>query len=299
MTVARAATGAAQPRSEGAQERALGRRLRASCGIVELHETREHGVVVGATLDRERALARRRQHRVRRRATPTTSCSRPSRRMPAAASSAASYSPARDLPNPRVDVSPDRADLEIAAERPQLGGAAQAARPDDGAFREGPPASRRPARRGSRVRPRAASPRPRRHPRRPPSGRSFSECTARSISPSRSARSSSSVKSPLPPISGSGSPLACVRSPAVEITWVSHARSGQVPVSSPMTESVCARASAEARVPRMTAACRGGALTDRSGRRGRTGRARRRRPRPRSRRRLARARARSGRGAAA
>ena len=41
-----------------------------------------------------------------------------------------------DLPDPRVDVSPDRADLEVGPKRAQLGRAAQAARPDDGSFRQ-------------------------------------------------------------------------------------------------------------------------------------------------------------------
>ena len=41
-----------------------------------------------------------------------------------------------DLPDPRVDVPADRADLEVGSERAQLGGAAQAARPDDGSLRQ-------------------------------------------------------------------------------------------------------------------------------------------------------------------
>ena len=112
-------------------------------------------------------------------------------------------------------------------------------------------------------------------------------------------RSRSPVKSPLPPISGKR--LAARLRPVAGGS--DHARfAGEIRprplVSSPMTRSVWTRASVEARVPRMTAACRGGALTDRSGRRGRTGRAWRRRSRPRSRSRLARVRGRSGRGEA-
>ena len=142
-------------------------------------------------------------------------------------------------------------------ERAQLRAAAQAARPDDGPGGSSARARASRATTQSRTSSRALTA-PTTTPSESSVGRSLSECTARSITPSPSARSSSAVKRPLPPISGSGSPLACVRSPAVEITFVSQSRSGRAAVSSPMTDSVCTRASAEARVPRTTAAGRGG-----------------------------------------
>ena len=79
------------------------------------------------------------------------------------------------------------------------------------------------------------------------------------------------------------------------ITRVSQASSGHALVSSPMTRSGLDARERRGPGSENTAACRGGALTDRSGRRGRTGRAWRRRSRPRSRHRLARVRGRSGR----
>ena len=117
---------------------------------------------------------------------------------------------------------------------------------------------------------------------------------------SRSARSSSAVKRPFPPISGSGSPLACVRSPVVDDHRVSHSSVGPALRSGARRRaSVCARASDEARVPsvdrRRHAAGRSPVAAERRCRRDR---ARRRRPRPRRRRPHARARAPSDRGAA-
>ena len=113
-------------------------------------------------------------------------------------------------------------------------------------------------------------------------GRSFSEWTARSISPSRSACSSSAVKSPLPPIAGSGSPLACVRSPCVDDrARRQRERRAARPRGARRPAPVCARASARAPRADDTAAGGGGALTARAGRRGRRARAPRPRPRPR------------------
>ena len=134
-----------------------------------------------------------------------TSCSRPSRRMPAAASSAPSYSPAATFPI-RVSTFPrierisrsGRSALSWAARRRLLV-------PTTAPFARWASDWRSRATRQSRTSSRRVTA-PTTTPSASSVGRSFSECTARSISPSRSARSSSSVKSPLPPISGSGSP---------------------------------------------------------------------------------------------
>ena len=300
VAVARAATGAAQPpprRCAGTRARPSSRRGRPDRRAPrEARASRRRRLGTGsrALPGRARAASSRApsSHSV-------TSCSSPSRRMPAAASTAASYSPFRDLPDPRIDVSADRADLEIGPKRRELRRAAKAARPDDGACRAARPAMTPARRRGSRARPRAPC-----HGADDDAGRILRRQILQRVH-----REVDLAVAQRPLELGGEEPLAA------DLGQRLAARLGPVagrrdhaclaletratpPSADATTRSVCARASAEARVPRVTAACSGGALTDRSGRRGRTGRGRRRRPRPRRRCLLARARARSGRGGA-
>ncbi len=99
-----------------------------------------------------------------------------------------------------------------------------------------------------------ASSRPRTAPTHSPSGsstgRSLSECTAMSISRSRSALWMRSVKTPSPPISGSG--RSGMSSPRVSIVTISH--STPRTLRSAATFCACHRASREERVPRRSIA---------------------------------------------
>ena len=96
-----------------------------------------------------------------------------------------------NLPNPRIDVAADRAQIEIRPQRTELRYAAEAARARRPRRREALPSSS-PSRATRQSR---ASSRRQTAPTMTPAvssvGRSLSECTARSISPARSARSSS------------------------------------------------------------------------------------------------------------
>ena len=128
--------------------------------------------------------------------TSTISSSRPSRARPARASTIASHLPSRQPPEPRVDVAPRLHDLEVRPGRQELGAPAGTRRADARARAAAPrraDADARPARRSG---PLAAGTAASTSPSGRSDGTSFRLWTAKSIRPSRSASSSSRVKSP-------------------------------------------------------------------------------------------------------
>ena len=165
---------------------------------------------------------------------PATS-SRPSRASPAAASTSASTSPGGELAQPRVDVAADLDDVEVGphAPAPARGAAARSCptrAPAGSASSDGAPTStsRGSSRSGTATTsvPSASS-----------IGTSFALCTATSISPASSARSSAPVQRDL-------SPTSRARSPAVVISTSSAGSPSRA-----ATQRACASASALPRVP--------------------------------------------------
>ena len=171
-------------RRAGARARARPRTPRATAACSSGPSVDSVARVVGARLHRQRALPGRGNHRVgvqrARLGRATTSSRRESRRREH------ERVDARRPPacaKPRVDVSAKVAHGEARPPRQQLGPAAKARRAHDRAVPERAVARHQHVARDRRARGRP----PRRRPAGSSAGRSLAECTARSISPSRSA----------------------------------------------------------------------------------------------------------------
>ncbi len=137
---------------EGADERALGRQRARGRGVGERRDGRARRRVAGPDRDRERALARGRDHLVER---PGRLGAAAEALQPGEGQHDRVVVAGGEPAEPRVDVAPELEDLEVAPQRPELRGAAQRARPDPGAVGE----VREPGRAAQRV-PRVG---PRRH----------------------------------------------------------------------------------------------------------------------------------------
>ena len=201
-----------------------------------------HAGVVGAALDRQRALPDLGQHDVDGRAARR--CGRPSRAGRGRRPPRPRRPRRRCRPGPRGSpCCPAGPRSAGRAGRGRAGPAGAASRwppPRRGAGR---PAPHRPGRRGRR--PARARP-PMTSPSGVADGRSLAECTARSARPSSTAACTSFTNTPLPPSSQIGT--SSRRSPLVSTTTISTSSAGSALCSNAATWSACQRARAEPRV---------------------------------------------------
>ena len=205
--------------------------------------TPERACVVGAALDRERALRDLRQHHARVRA-PRLAWSRepePLERGDRDDDRVVAF--VRALAQPRLDVAAQRREREVGTRAPR---AARAGAPNR--CRRAPPVgSSSSARADERVARIAALGNRREHETRRASsdGRSLAECTARSARPSSTACCTSFTNTPVPPIACRSARLVAIAGRGDK-----HVARPVVGPSSAPTRSACHRASALARVSR-------------------------------------------------
>ena len=163
-----APTGAVQPESSSRRNSRSAAPSARARGVVHASEQLQHGLVVRAALDGERALPGRGDHGLG--VEPLGDLGlEPEAPHPRCREDGGVELPLPDLANARVHVPANRTHFEVVAHPPNLGRAPEAARPDDCPRRGARRGRRPPARRGSPAGPRAGRPPRSRCPEHPPS----------------------------------------------------------------------------------------------------------------------------------